>query len=74
VREPQIVEREAAIVEVLRGGGPMPAPDIASAVFAVQRPSRSRVMMVTQSLRVLERDRIVRRQPVLTGPRHWELV
>jgi hypothetical protein len=73
IREPQIIEREAAIVEALRGGK-MTTPGIASALWARQQPGRSAIAMVTQSLRVLERDGIVRRvDPLMCGRTHWEL-
>jgi hypothetical protein len=71
-RETWVVEREAQIVEVL-AGGPLTTPGIASVLANKQQPSRSMIAMVTQSLINLEHDGIVKRDPLLTGRRHWRL-
>jgi hypothetical protein len=71
-RELAVVEREANIVEVLRGGK-MTTPGIASVLAARQQPSRGMIAMVTQSLITLEHDGIVKRLPLMSGRRHWEL-
>lgn len=71
-REPVVVEREARIVEVLQGGK-MTTPGIASVLAARQQPGRAMIAMVTQSLITLEKEGVVRRVPLISGRRHWEL-
>jgi hypothetical protein len=71
-REPVIVEREARIVEVLRGGR-MTVPGIACVLANKHEPSRTMIAMVTQSLITLEKDGIVERVPLISGRRHWTL-
>jgi hypothetical protein len=71
-RERVVVEREERIVELLRGGR-MTTPGIACVLANKHEPGRSMIAMVTQSLITLEKEGVVRRLPLLSGRRHWEL-